>query len=157
MSQWIGLQSSMSTPIDVEPPASAVAFAASDESRWNIEARPMLDLYLLISASEVLLRDLQALTPHATPVLALTSSLTQIAWLQLRSRGPSGRRWTVAQLVRIGLCGVIFAALPPGSRLVVSLLGRAARSTMISKLYVRSLNSTALAPTSRLAFGKHEP
>ena len=116
----------------------------------------MLDLYFLINASEVLLRDLRALTPdHATPVLALTSSLTQIAWLQLRSRGlSSGRRWTVAQLARIGLCGVIFAALPPGSRLVVWLLDRAARSAACSRFCARmcALKFADLAPTSRLAF-----
>jgi hypothetical protein len=92
---------------------------------------------------------------HAPPALALTSSLAQLAWLQLRggSAAPS-RWWTVSQIVRIGLRGVVFAILPPGSRLVVWLLDRAARSAACSRFCDRicALKLADLAPTSRLAF-----
>jgi hypothetical protein len=118
----------------------------------------MWDLGLLVGAAG--LRVIHALASgHAAPALALASSVMQMAWLQLRGRNiPSSRWWTLGQLARIGLCSVVFAALPPGSRLIVSLLHRAARSDACSRLCARAclLKSADLAPTSRLALGKHE-
>jgi len=95
--------------------------------------RPMLDFLPLIGAAEFLLREFQALTfGHTVPAVALTSSVAQTAWVHLRCRGvPSSRSSAIGQIARIGLCSVIFAALPPGSRLVVLLLERAARSVPV--------------------------
>jgi hypothetical protein len=114
----------------------------------------MWDFGLMLCAAG--LRVIHALlSGHATPALALTSSLAQMAWLQLRGGGAAPSRWwTASQIVRIGLCGVVFAILPPGSRLVVSLLDRAARSAACSRFCARmcALKLADLAPTSRLAF-----
>jgi len=93
----------------------------------------MLDFLLVIGTAEFLLREVQALTfGHTAPALALTSSVVQAAWVHLRGGGvPSSRSCTIRQIARIGLCSVIFAALPPGSRLVVLLLDRAARAAAV--------------------------
>jgi len=98
----------------------------------------MWDCGLLIGAAE--LRVIHALiSDHAASALALASWITQVAWLQLRSRGvPPSRRSTIAQLVRIGLSGIVFAALPPGSRLVVTLVDRAARLAVCSRFTCHS-------------------
>jgi hypothetical protein len=119
-----------------------------------VEARSMLDLHQVVGIAELLLRVLHTLTfGHSAPAFALASSFAQMAWVQLCTRGvPSSRCCAISQLARVGLCGIIFAALPPGSRLVVLLLDRAARAFMRS-----SLKTAALAPTSWLELEKREP
>ena len=119
----------------------------------------MWDLGLLIGA--VGLRVIHALAScHAAQALALTSSVAQVAWLRLSRRdGPASPWWAFAQLARIGLYVVVLATLPPGSRLMVALLYRAARPDACSRLcaWTGSLKFADLAPTSPLAFGKQEP
>lgn len=148
----------MSKEVDAAA-ASAARTAASDLGRTKIEAWFMWDLSLMIAAGG--LRVIHALiSGHETSVLAIASSVAQMVWFHLRGGRMPPSRWpAVAQIVRIGLCGVVLAALPPGSRLVILLLDRAARSAASSKLRARicSLKLAGLAPTSRLVLGKLEP
>lgn len=90
----------------------------------------MLDSLLVIDTAQFLLRDVQALTfGHTAPAFALASTVIQTTWILMRGTGVPSSGWCAVGLIaRIGLNRVIFAALPPGSRFVVLLLDRAARS-----------------------------